>query len=660
VRASNSLQAAALLLGIAAGGAAQEAAPPIPLSAFFENPDFQSPKLSTDGSAFAVLISDGDKQVVATRAIGGGALKPIVRIDRPEMRLLWLEWANPKHLLLSASVRIRTGNISYRHQQLFGIDADGANYRWLGESWPTYGIGGAYQVQYQDQIIDYLPEDPQHVLLAYSPPTAESVSVVKMDVATGRIGTRQRPEHDIENWVTGAEGEIRAGTSESREEYVIWARLPGGLLERVSRHAPFREDGPSLLAAHPDPTKLYVSASKDGRRAIYEFDIAAKQLGALVYAHPSVDVDELVFAPGSDRRVVGVRFSTDAPETHYFDPQREREHLGLAKAFAAEFGRPVQHEPYSESDDGKRVILRVSTDVQAAAYYLYDRETKSLSHLMDQSPGLPSERMAQMQPISFTARDGLALSGYLTLPLGSSGKNLPAILLVHGGPWARDVLGWDAEVQALASRGFAVLQVNFRGSTGFGKQFLEAGYREWGEKIQDDLSDGVKWLIAQGVADADRIGIYGGSFGGYAALVGATKTPELYRAAAAYAAVTDIELLIDDDARYDWGVAWHEPMIGGERGDMDRIRQDSPLVLAARAGVPILLGHGDEDDRVEVHHSRKMASALRAASKPFEYLEFEHEIHGFRLEANRIRWYTALIAFFEKNLAPREVAALHP
>ncbi len=644
------------LLLLARSGPAEEAPPRIPLRAFFQNPDFASPKLSPDGTAFAVLISDGDRQVVATRAIAGGPLTPIVRIDRPEMRLRWLEWANPKRLLLSASVRIRVDNISRRHTQLFGIDRDGANYRWLGEKWPTYGLGGKYQVQFQDEIIDWLPQDAQHVLLWYASPY-ETAAVMKMDVDTGRIFTRQHPQHDIEWWGTDMSGEVRAGVSESRAEYVIWARLPGGLLERVSRHAPFSEDGPELLGLHADPAKLYVTATKDGRRAIFEFDLDTKTLGALVYAHPEVDVEDLVYAPGSDRRVAGVSFTTDAPEIHFFDPALEKEHASLAKAFAAEFGRPVHHAPYSESDDGKRVILRVSTDVQAASYYFYDREKRALAHLLDEAPELLPEQMATMRPISFDARDGLRLRGYLTLPRGSSGTKLPAIILVHGGPWARDALGWDAEVQAFANRGFAVLQVNFRGSTGYGKAFLEAGYREWGQKIQDDISDGVKWLIDQGVADRDRIGIYGGSFGGYAALIGATKTPGLYRAAAAYAAVTDIERLIDDDAKYDWGVAWHKSMVGGESGDAERLRNSSPLKLAGRAGVPILLGHGEEDDRVEVQHSRKMADALRKAGKQFEYLEFEHEIHGFQLEANRIRWYEALIAFFEKNLAPRAASS---
>lgn len=197
------------------------------------------------------------------------------------------------------------------------------------------------------------------------------------------------------------------------------------------------------------------------------------------------------------------------------------------------------------------------------------------------------------------------------------------------------------------------MQVNFRGSSGLGLKHLKAGYREWGQKIQDDITDGVNWLIAAGIADPDRIGIMGASYGGHATLVGLSKTPELYRAGAAYASVTDIEFLISDDKWYDWGYQWHETMVGGERGDKERLRQSSPLRRVAEIRAPVLLGHGADDQRVHVRQSRRMAEALRKADKEFEYLEFPDEIHGFLLEANRVKWYEALVAFFEKNLAPR-------
>jgi dipeptidyl aminopeptidase/acylaminoacyl peptidase len=231
---------------------------------------------------------------------------------------------------------------------------------------------------------------------------------------------------------------------------------------------------------------------------------------------------------------------------------------------------------------------------------------------------------------------------------------------VHGGPWTRDWIRWDPEVQLLATRGFAVLQPNFRGSSGLGTRHLEAGYREWGQKIQDDITDGVKWAIAQGIVDPDRVGIYGGSFGGYAALAGAVKTPDLYRATAAYAPVTDIEIMLSDDKWYDFPTEWAEKMVGGGRGDTDRLRAASPLRHPDEFRIPVLLGHGVDDPIVHVRQSQRMAKALRDAGKEVTYLEFPDEVHGFALESNRIRWYEALIAFFEKNLAPREKKEMGP
>jgi len=352
--------------------------------------------------------------------------------------------------------------------------------------------------------------------------------------------------------------------------------------------------------------------------------------------------------------VIGVRYTTDSPQVHFIDARAGREHASLQYALEHQFGQTVQIEPVSQSQSGNRQILEISSDTQPPTYFLYDRALKNLSPLIEGRAGIAREQLSPTKHVGYAARDGLAIPAYLTLPLGREPKRLPLIALVHGGPFARDMIQWDPEVQLFTSRGFAVLQVNFRGSSGFGARYRQSGYREWGQKMQDDITDGIKWLVAEGIADPDRVGIYGGSFGGYAALVGLTKTPELYRAGAAYAAVTDIELMLSDDQWYDWGSNWHEIMIGGEGGDTERLRASSPLRHVANVRVPVMLGHGSDDERVHVRQSELMAKALKDAGKDVTFLEFPNEIHGFHLEANRIRWYESLIAFFEKNLAPRQ------
>lgn len=649
-----------LSLAVAVPARAQE--PRLPVSEFFANPDFDTPVISPDGKTLAVLLSDGNLQVVATRALAGGPFTPIVRLQDPKIRVGWLEWANNDRILISAHQRMRIANGSRPQTFLYGVDRDGKNYRWLGKDWPSYeGVGGKYPVQFQDDVIARLPRDPQHVLLSYWPPDKSSPSVMNLEVNTGQLRVRQREERGIQRWHADPNGEIRVAEGEDRDTYTLRARLPGETaLSEVAHHNPLSDDGVRFGGFHEDPRKLYVIAGHDGRDAIFEFDIAGKTRGKLVFAHPEVDVRRLQTEPGTGQRVVGVYFETDRPQLHFFDAAVEKEHAGLGKALGDEFDRPVYHETVSESDDGMIALLRVSTDDQPSAYYVFDRRRKALSHLFDQFPRLASRHFATTQPIYYLARDGLRIPAYLTLPVGSTGSRAPSIVLPHGGPRARDVFGWDGEVQLLANRGFAVLQMNFRGSDGYGKAHLEAGRGEWGRKIQDDISDGVAMLVAEGFADPDRIGIYGESYGGYAALVGATKTAELYRAAAAYAPVTDIEMLLDDEAKREAGGERQRPALGGESGDKNLLRESSPLRLAGNAGVPILLGHAEEDDLVNVRHSRKMADALRKAGKEFEYLEFPLETHDFELEANRLKWYEALVAFFEKNLAPRKKPGAKP
>jgi dipeptidyl aminopeptidase/acylaminoacyl peptidase len=477
---------------------------------------------------------------------------------------------------------------------------------------------------------------------------------MRMNVDSGAIKLAQESAKDIREWFADNDGNIRAGVATPQNRYHLWARIePKGRFEKVLEHGVFDEDGPTFAGFHADPSKIYVLAANEDREALYEFDLGTKSLGRLVHAHPEVDVG-VHRDPGPERRVVGVRFTVDRPEIHFFDEAAEREHLALRRVLEAELGTPVFHEAVSVSADGTRQILEVSSEVQPPVYYFYNREKRRITRILEQRPELKPESLAPTKRVTYTARDGLVIPAYLTLPRGVEPKLLPAIALVHGGPWVRDWIQWDPEVQLLANRGFAVFQMNFRGSDGYGRQHLQAGYREWGQKIQDDITDGVKWLIAQGIADPARIGIMGGSYGGYATLVGLVKTPELYRAGAAYASVTDIELLLSDDKWYEWGYEWHRTMVGGGRGDRDRLRESSPLRRVAEIRSPVLLGHGEDDQRVHVRQSRRMAEALEDAGKQVEYMEFPDEVHGFLLEANRVRWYERMAAFFEEHLAARQ------
>lgn len=644
------------LIALAVSGEAQEASSALTVRQLFSNPSVTSPALSDDGQTVAVIVSKGDLQFIFTRPLAGGAMKAVAKLDDPDIRLNWLEWANSKRLLMSVHARNPNGvGMRSRVTRLYGVDADGKNFGWLGKRWPYLGQM-KLQPFYQDQIVHWTPDDPDYLLIQFdSPYRDEWPRVQKMNVQTGALRPHQGAKSMVREWLADKAGDIRAGIAYREDKYYeLWTRVdPEADFELTIRKEAFSHEEEFLGFSAEDPGKIYVNRDLDGRTAIYEYDLRAKKLGELVYAHPEVDVDGLFRSPAGDWRVLGIRYTTDSPQIHFLDEAAERERAALHRAFEQEFGQAVQIYPRSYSKDGNRQILHVSADTQPPTYFAYDRKLKQLFPLIDERPDIRREQLSETKRVTYQARDGLAIPAYLTLPRGHEAKDLPLVMLIHGGPWARDLIQWDAEVQLFASRGFAVLQPNFRGSSGLGTPHLEAGYREWGQKIQDDITDGVKWAVAQGFADADRVGIYGGSFGGYATLAGLAKTHELYRAGAAYASVTDIEFLLQDDQWYSWGYDWHETMVGGERGDKERLRAASPLRNVARIRAPVLLGHGVDDQRVHVRQSQRMADALKRDGKQYEYLEFPDEIHGFVLEANRVRWYEALIAFFEKNLAPR-------
>ena len=646
------------LLAIAPYVAAAELPRRIPIEELFSNPVIDSPVISADGSTMAYLQSQGDLRVVFSRPVAGGSPKPLGKFENPAVRPRWLRWANDRRLLISVQARNPSAvHVAGRETRLFGVDADGSNLSWLGRDWPVFGQLSLAIAQ-QDRIVHLTPDDPGAVLLSYWPPYEANPTVMRMDVATGRVRRVQDAKTGVHSWHADAMGQIRAGEGAVANRYQLWARATAEAdFELVIDFKQFDEEGPEFAGFHADPGKIYVHAPHEDRMAVFEFDLASRRLGRLAFAHPAVDVEDIERDAGPGERAVGVSFVVDRPSIHFFEESDEREYLALGDTLRSEFGFPVSHHVVSATADGNRRVLSVSSERQPPVYYLHDRKTRQLVRLVEQHPAVRPADLAQTRRVDYVARDGLAIPAYLTLPSGLEPKRLPTIALVHGGPWSRDAIDWDPEVQLLANRGYAVLQVNFRGSSGFGRSHLQAGYREWGRKIQDDITDGVEWLIEQGIADPDRVGIVGSSYGGYAALVGLVTTPQLYRAAVAYAPVTDIELLISDDRWYDWGYEWHETMIGGERGDKSRLQESSPLRRVAEIRAPVLIGHGTDDQRIHVRQSQRMAAALKAAGKEYEYLEFPDEIHGFLVEANRVRWYGTLIGFLDRNLAPRPAAA---
>ena len=301
-----------------------------------------------------------------------------------------------------------------------------------------------------------------------------------------------------------------------------------------------------------------------------------------------------------------------------------------------------------------KFIVRTYSDRDLGAYYIYDSIQKKLTKLAELSPWLNPEKMAEMKPIKYRSRDGLVIHGYLTLPASLKGKrpkNLPVVVNPHGGPWARDEWGFNPEVQFLANRGYAVLQMNYRGSTGYGKKFWEASFKQWGLKMQDDISDGVNWLIKQGIADPKRIAIYGGSYGGYATLAGLTFTPDLYACGIDYVGVSNLFTFIKSIPPY-WKpyLDMFSEMVGDPARDKELFEKTSPLYHADKIKVPLLIAQGAKDPRVNINESNQMVDALRKRGINVPYLVKDDEGHGFRNEENRFEFYEAMENFITQCL----------
>ena len=309
----------------------------------------------------------------------------------------------------------------------------------------------------------------------------------------------------------------------------------------------------------------------------------------------------------------------------------------------------------STNEDEDLFVVRAVNDRTRPVFYLYDVKSGDLTKLADSAPWLKADDLAEVKPIEYKSRDDLTIHGYLTLPKGRVPKNLPVVVNPHGGPWARDQWGFDPETQFLANRGFAVLQMNFRGSTGYGRKFWEASFKQWGQTMQNDITDGVNWLIDQGIADPKRVAIYGGSYGGYAVLAGITKNPDLYAAAVDYVGVSNLFTFMNTIPPY-WKPMldmFHE-MVGDPEKDKQLLRENSPVLNADKIKTPLFVAQGAKDPRVNINESNQIVDALKKRGVDVEYMVKENEGHGFHNEENRFAFYEAMEKFLEKHLSPEK------
>ncbi|MEQ6050825.1 S9 family peptidase [Lysinibacillus capsici] len=494
-------------------------------------------------------------------------------------------------------------------------------------------------------ILSGLQGVKDEILIMMNKEDATVFDVYKLNVKTGETTHVAKNPGNITSWLADRNGNVRIAVASDGVE--------GTILYRDSEKDEFKpfiemEAGDEVmpLAFSKDNQYIYATSNKGRDKVeVVKYDLKGNE--EVIMSNDQVDVSGVLYSAEHDKLLYGA-YITDKPHYQFFDENFEK----LFRKIQSKLN--VHESELGINDYNKEMtkfIVSVSSDTVYGKYYYYDSTTDELTELATLSPWLNPNELAEMHPISYKSRDGLTINGYLTLPKNKEAKDLPLIVNPHGGPWARDMWGFNPEVQLLANRGYAVLQVNFRSSTGYGKEFLQAGNKQWGLKIQDDITDGVQWAIDQGIADPDRIGIYGASFGGYATLAGITYTPDLYAAAVDYVGVSNIFTLLNTIPPY-WETMrnmFYE-RVGHPEKDKELLTAVSPVFHADKIKTPLFVAQGANDPRVNKAESDQIVEALRARGVDVEYMLKDNEGHGFANEENRIEFYNAMVRFFDSHL----------
>ena len=496
-------------------------------------------------------------------------------------------------------------------------------------------------------VDDDLPDDPEHVIISHNKRDAKIFDVYRVNVRTGESTLIAENPGDVAGWQTDHQGRVRIAVVSEGLNSVLKVRDGATGAFRPIITTDYKTEVQPLFFAFDD--KKFYALSNRGRdkKALVLIDPAAPAVEQLIYEHPDVD---LAGASYSRLRKVLTQadYQTAKLGHRFFDPATETLYARLQAKLP---GYEITLQSQTLNED--RFIVAAGNDRTPGTRYVYDAKTDRLAKLADVNPRIPESGMSMMKPISYTSRDGLTINGYLTLPAGREAKNLACIVNPHGGPWARDGWGYNPEVQFLANRGYCVLQMNFRGSTGYGRTFWEASFGQWGLKMQDDVTDGAQWLIKQGIADPKRLGIYGGSYGGYATLAGVTFTPDLYAAAVDYVGVSNLFTFMKTIPPY-WVLELEkmQAMVGHPERDKERLAATSPALHTDRIKTPLFIAQGARDPRVNKAESDQVVKALGDRGLQIEYMVKDNEGHGFHNEENQFAFYAAMEAFFARYLKP--------
>ncbi len=615
-----------------------------PITAFSNLPNMEFPSLSPDGTHIAFLRPVDGKRALFVRRRGASDSESL-HLDitaKIDFNIDWFQWVSNRYLIVAANFTGRRGRLDTVETRLLTVSRTGATLRSLELN------RGSFQPQVQTDVIDLLQDSPNELLLSMEANSRGRVDAFRLSVRSGRLRTVERGTADTQRWVTDRAGNIRIRTDIVGTQKIVNIKPVDGDW-RILRQFDFFADPdfePHSFA--DDDTLLVVSTHENGRRGVYTFSISQDRFVDRLFLQPDVDV--LSLARYRNGELWGFHYANDRFLTA---PLRQSGADRTAKVDAL---LPDTFNLQLNNNAARRFFLfHSSTASDPGTYYLFDNDSGRVREIGKRYPALDPSKLAAVAPFKFKARDGLDISAYVTLPVGASlsdkTRKWPVVVMPHGGPRSRDYPSFDYMTHFLANRRYAVLRINFRGSLGYGRAFEARGYREWGNKIQNDITDGFRALVSSGFADPDRACIMGGSFGGYSAIMAAARWPDLYRCAASLNGAMDLLRFAEFAQSYRFA-ALVDHRLGSPRRDADLLRRSSPLNLANQIQIPVLLIHSEDDRRVRPAHSRDMHAALQRAGKEATLIIIPDGDHSLSRAAFRQQYLSEVEKFLARHLAP--------
>ncbi len=605
----------------------------IAVEEFFKNPEKSGYQISPEGGFYSFLAPYNDRMNIHIQAIGSDSA---IRITNSEDRDIGgYFWKNENRLVY---VKDDGGDENF---YLVAVDRDGTN-----------EVALTKEEGVRTMIIDDLEDNPTEMIVQLNKRNPQIFDPYRINIETGEMTMLAENPGNFTGWMTDHDGKLRIANVTDGVSQTLMYRTTEEEEFRLILTTNFKESMSPLFFTF-DNKQLYASSNLGrDKSAIILFDPETGEEVEEMFSHPEVDVSGLNYS--SKRKVLtSISWYTSKPDRKFLDEQTEARYNDIRSKIpeGVEFGVSGSNK----AED--KFIIRTYNDRTRGEYYFYDATSKELTLIDELSPWINAEDMAEMKPIQYTARDGKVINGYLTLPVGREAKNLPVVINVHGGPWARDYWGFNSEVQFLANRGYAVLQMNFRGSTGYGREFWESSFKQWGRAMQEDVTDGVEWLVKEGIADKERVAIYGASYGGYATLQGLVKDPDLYACGIDYVGVSNLFSFMNTIPPY-WKpyLDMMYEMVGDPTNPQDSavMASTSPALNADKITAPLFIAQGANDPRVAKAESDQMVEAMKARGVQVEYMVKDNEGHGFRNQENQYDFYSAMDAFLATHIGKKE------